>query len=510
MNPEQAIKTKEEDAFERYEFAKHLADILYLEKDEASIVVGIEAKWGEGKTSCINLVKEALKEKKLTPIIVEYKPWLISTLDSLIEGFFIDLATAIGSQSRTKNASQAAQKVLKFGKMIAPIKLIPGVEPWGSLVESVLNSVGGATQAVSELKNLSLQSRKEALEEELKKISRSILVIIDDVDRLPPQQVRIVFQMIKAICDFNRVSYLIAYDPTPIKKALSYNELYNGEKYLEKIIQISYPLPRLSITSMKDFLSKHLKEIESKCKLEFSETESELLNIMLRETNFIRLLETPRDVIRLYNRLRLSASNTKNEVAFADLVAFELLEMKFNEVTQIIRDEPTKFISGFSKDEELYSTSDNIAAYEAFREIDENEDDQIDILLRPFNEYKNRKESLRSILLYLFPKLYPKNQSVLEVPDSVTRVHNRDAFLKLLHCGITSFTYSHNEAQTFFTESEERSQILKNYEDSNDLIGWLTFLTYSVKDAEITDNIGVCDAFIELIKNKEKISTPMN
>jgi len=261
MNPGQPIKCSAEDEFERLDFAKHLASFLYLEKDEPSIVVGIEGAWGEGKTSCINLVNEVLKAKSPSPIIVEYSPWLISSLDSIIEGFFIVLAEAIGVQSKSQNANQAAQKVLKFGKMLAPIKLVPGVEPWGSLVENILNGVGGAAQAASELKNISLQSRKDDLQKNLRKINRPILIIIDDVDRLPPEHVRLVFQMIKAICDFDRMAYLIAYDPITVKKALSYDEAYDGGKYLEKIVQISYPLPRLSFTKMKQYLIKHLREV---------------------------------------------------------------------------------------------------------------------------------------------------------------------------------------------------------------------------------------------------------
>jgi len=65
MNPDKPINHVEEDAFERLPFSKHLAEILLLEKGEPSIVVGIKGKWGEGKTSCINLIKEVLKEEEI-------------------------------------------------------------------------------------------------------------------------------------------------------------------------------------------------------------------------------------------------------------------------------------------------------------------------------------------------------------------------------------------------------------------------------------------------------------
>ncbi len=221
VNPDRPIMNSEQDSFERLAFAKYLASFLCLDKDEPSIVVGIDGKWGEGKTSCINLIKEILTKNSSRPIIVDYNPWLISTLDSVIEGFFIELASAIGEQSTAKNAKAAAHKVLQFGKMLAPIKLIPGVEPWGTMVESVLSTVGGAAKAGAELADLSLQTRKIDLQKSLSHINRPLVVIIDDIDRLSPEHVRIVFQMLKAVCNFNRVSYLIAYDSQQVKDALS-------------------------------------------------------------------------------------------------------------------------------------------------------------------------------------------------------------------------------------------------------------------------------------------------
>jgi len=268
MNPAQPIKSGSDDKFERTSFAEHLGKFLCLDQDAPSIVIGIEAKWGDGKTSCINLVKEILNKKRPKPIIVDFNPWLISSIDSVIEGFIIELAAAIGMQaSMSEKGKSAAQKVLQFGKILSPIKLIPGVEPWGSMVESVLSAVGQSAKTASELANLSIQARKKDVQAHLRKMNRPIVVIIDDVDRLPPDHVRIVFQMLKAICDFDRVSYLIAYDPDPVIKALSYNEVYDGHKYLEKLVQMSYPLPRLPYILMKDFIRGHVLSLSKQYKL---------------------------------------------------------------------------------------------------------------------------------------------------------------------------------------------------------------------------------------------------
>ncbi len=501
MDSDKPIENIKQDVFERLAFARHLASFLCLDKNETSIVVGIEGKWGEGKTSCINIVKEIVLGNSPRPIIVDYRPWLISTLDTVIEGFFIELASAIGTQYASQNARTAAHKVLQFGKMLAPIKLIPGVEPWGSMVESVLSAVGESVKAGAELANLSLQARKKDLQKSLNRLDRPLVVIIDDVDRLPPDHVRIVFQMLKAVCDFDRVSYLIAYDPQPIRNALSYSEVYDGEKYLEKIVQVSYRLPRLPFTHMKDFVHVNMRHLLAQCSIELSGPEAELFEVLFNRTDLVRVLETPRDVTRLCNRLRLSAPNTLNEVSFSDLVAFETLELKFPELSNIIRTEPDRFVARGGIDEE-FASGDTVAAFHtAFAKGKEGNDGQVplDTLLQRVNYSERKGDAVKSILLFLFPQLIGKDYHERGIPESINRVKNRDALLKLLHCGPTSFTYSSEEAQRFCTKPAERQQILAQYSDVNDLYGWITYLSQFIDSsgAIFADPIGLCDLLLK-------------
>jgi len=500
MYPDRPIQKKEEDAFERLSFAEHLSNFLCLKKDAPSIVIGIEGKWGDGKTSCINLVREVLSMHSPKPIVVDYRPWLISTLDSVIEGFFVELASAFGTQSKSETARKAAHKVLQFGKMLAPIKLIPGVEPWGTMVESVLTSVGQAAKSAGELTNLSLQTRKADLQRSLRQVDRPLVVIIDDVDRLPPEHVRIVFQMIKAVCDFDRVSYLIAYDPKPIESALSYDGIYDGKRYLEKIVQVSYPLPRLSFTHLKRYLKDYIQTVIDNCGLGLTGSEVELFELALNKTDLVRILETPRDVILLCNKLRLSAPNTKKEVSFADLVIFETLEVKFPELSRIIRTEPDRFVA-----DEEFTSGDTIAAFHiAFTRKEKEEKSSLDDLLDRVDCDERKKDGLKSLLLFMFPRLSGKDNYLENIPENINRIKNRDAFLKLLHCGITSFTYSTEQARRFCLVPEERQQILAEYRDANDLYNWISYLMRVAVDSEIEDAVGLCALFLDEMRGPEE------
>ena len=181
--------------------------------------------------------------------------------------------------------------------------------------------------------------------------------------------------------------------------------------------------------------------------MNIAKSERNHLDILIRDTDIIRTFQTPRDVIRLYNRLLLSAPNSKSEVAFSDLIAFETLELKYNKITQLIRKKPEKFIANYGSDEELYSNSELLAPYYAFADEDKDEEDNLNTLFTEIDYPQTEKEKIKSILMFLFPKLDRINIQE-HIPKDINRIYNRDAFFKLLHCGVTSITYSKKEGIT--------------------------------------------------------------
>jgi len=99
---EAPISKKEEDIFERCNFACHLADLLILKQNSPSLVLALEGKWGTGKTSIINLIKESIREKSCDAVVVDFNPWLIGSLDSVIEGFLVQLASSVNQTINTE------------------------------------------------------------------------------------------------------------------------------------------------------------------------------------------------------------------------------------------------------------------------------------------------------------------------------------------------------------------------------------------------------------------------
>lgn len=511
MLADQAITLPNEDDFERDNFAEDIASCLCLLQHSPSIVVAIEGGWGTGKTSCINLIKNHLRQKEDNPIIVEFNPWLIGSLDSVIEGFLIQFATSINQEFKTKNANNVAIKILNLAKFLTPIKLIPGVEPWGTMVEKTLNAVGESVKAAVDMVDLSLSARKKDVQEALTKLKHPIIVIIDDIDRLPPREVRIIFQVIKAVCDFERVSYLLAYDPEPVSKALSYDNTYNGKCYLEKIVQGSYPLPRIGYMHLKNFLMKQLDSTLKLQKRNLQDYENSALSEALTQTGVVRSLLTPRNVIRLVNKLEISGERTKNEVNFADVLLFEAISLMYPKIAQTIRREPQKFLQTDYFDEDCY-------IYNPINFLIPKDDDErdkskqfINTLIQDYD--LNDQENIRSILSFLFPGLLDNVPCDEDKALVENRICTKDALQKLLNCGLSSFTFSNKDTQLFIESDKDREQILLDILESDTISEWFNYLEPFIKKSnkDIINPIFFCSHLLKISKkayqkNKKDLS----
>jgi predicted KAP-like P-loop ATPase len=89
MNTDNPILDKKDDAFNYYPLAEQLAPHLLLKRGAPSLIAGVEAPWGSGKTSFLNLIRRAIEALRPEVVVLEYSPWIYSTADSLILGFCV-------------------------------------------------------------------------------------------------------------------------------------------------------------------------------------------------------------------------------------------------------------------------------------------------------------------------------------------------------------------------------------------------------------------------------------
>jgi len=248
------VTDPELDRFKRFPFATRIAETLARRNDQSSIVVLIHGEWGEGKTTVLGFVHEALcRFDNVIP--VRFNPWRVSDETSLLLNFFQALADALDKSLKTRRE--------KLGDLL---RTYGGVASGLALeVQGAKLSVGGVFEKIGEkLALVPLEDQKARIDGLLKESGKRVVVFLDDIDRLEKKTIQSVFKLLKLIADFTNVSYVLAFDRDIVAQAIA--EMYGagdaraGYEYLEKIIQVNLNLPLADRESLAELCIEGLNE----------------------------------------------------------------------------------------------------------------------------------------------------------------------------------------------------------------------------------------------------------
>lgn len=211
-----------EDLLERREFCNRLADRIVLPKGSPGLVVSIEGPWGSGKTSAINMTAARLEKlpEPERPIIVHFNPWMIGSVNALAQEFFVQIASTIGLFSTEEVATKISKALLGYSQLFSFAKWIPGVGPWANICENFLKAGGKLASDAADLAKLNITEQKNQVSDAIKELGRPFVIFIDDLDRLPPEEVFTMIRLVKAISDFPQTAYVLALIPPILRSHL--------------------------------------------------------------------------------------------------------------------------------------------------------------------------------------------------------------------------------------------------------------------------------------------------
>lgn len=441
------------DLLNRHGFSNHLSEVLLLKHDDDCLTVSLEGEWGYGKTSVINLVKGALNEKDVAPIIIEYNPWLAGKPESLIQDFLLQFSSQLSINDSSEIALKAAKELIAYSSLFSVAKLVPGAEPWASIVEKVFSRFGNATKKIADLKKLDLLGKKKKVVEAITKIKTPIVVIIDDIDRLTPSETFQVLRLAKAVADFSGTSFLLAFDANYLASVLNKNSIDNSSEYINKVIQLRVPLPVISERSMNELANIEFDNLSEKKLTELFESDEERLS-WIYHCYFKHLISNPRELKRCFNHLRFVLEQVEGEVCFTDLFALSIIATKANHVYEHIKRTPEAYIGKrFSNDGLMMDKQEDII--KSF-------DDERTALLKSFD---NKGSKLISELLgEIFPALNTGGFVHYGVTDSdaAGRVSAAQRLYIAFHYVTPIGFISDQEIMQFIAGEVERAEFLEN------------------------------------------------
>ena len=309
------ISDEKDDIFGRDKLAVIVAkEIWETDTSKSSFTYSIDAPWGSGKTSFINLIKNHLKNHFglnqhviKNHIIIDFNPWLYAADKDLITAFFDEISKTLKPFN-----SSLAKNMIDYSKLLSAIDTDE---------TKVISSLLGLIQQ----DNNSIQVKKQQISEAIKKINRKVFVFIDDLDRLEANEIMEMMKLIRNISDFPFMYIIAAYDKSYIVKCLSSKMKSSATDFIEKIFEHEDILTPCSNESLRRALVDQLEKIDKGHSLTL-----ELENYIMDHNNkALNTISNLREVYRLANRFASTYRFTDLDADRIDLLLFELFKTKF-------------------------------------------------------------------------------------------------------------------------------------------------------------------------------------
>ncbi|WOD43177.1 KAP family P-loop NTPase fold protein [Hwangdonia lutea] len=328
-----SFEPAKEDLLNFKPYAEKVQNIIRgLSNSTESIVIGIDGHWGSGKSTFSNMLFQGLesfteKTNDRRIIKMRYNPWLYSGSEEMLFDFLNQMKKSFyQSESNFKKIGDA---ILKYSKYLKSVRIS------GKIGLGEMASLGVSVEPEEILKRLGedltnsgdgLIELKEQINKLLEKSDIKLVVFIDDLDRLDKDELFTILKLIKLTAGFHHVVFVVCMDFDMVANSIYHRfgtASEDGQKYLEKIVNIPISLPLIEEIDRKKFVVKLLDKTFDQYKY-VDLLEKNMLQGSLHLCDFAN----PREAIRVINSFTYSLFAIGKEVNVHDLFWVEYLKVK--------------------------------------------------------------------------------------------------------------------------------------------------------------------------------------
>jgi hypothetical protein len=350
------VKSVDGDKLGRAVFARRVAERIVRSGGGPSTVFGLSGRWGSGKTSTLNFIRDFIEDEHGEQskaedkwAVVAFTPWSCTDIEALTEEFYRAIATAMPHDAEGLKAKKLLARAAPFAAAV-------GKAAVGALVDKYLGEDGWKKIAAAGAQSLADEAADEAAElataqptflqrfdsiaEAINSAGRNVLVVIDDVDRLHAEELLGVMKAVRLLGRFDRVHYLLSYDEATVLDVVEGTDLAHGQRgrarlYLEKIIQYPFVLPPIQARHLEQALSSQLREVADTYLLPITNSTKEwtaAVDRIVANTPHLAQL-TLRSISRWCHQLDIFLALVgAQEVNFADAALVTYLRLWHNDV----------------------------------------------------------------------------------------------------------------------------------------------------------------------------------
>lgn len=335
-----------DDAFHREPIVNTVVKVInnLCTQNENCFNIGIFGKWGEGKTTVLNFIKqELLNQKKDNIIITEFNPWFFKDDESLYLDFF-----------RTISSKSPDEKFVGVIKKYAPIVSL-GLSGLSKIAALALPPAGIALKTGAYIfdhlsgisNNKSVSELKKDIDTAIDKSKKHYVIFIDDLDRLDKQELHSVLNLIKHTANFQNTIYIVAMDKDMVARSLNteYDEEDNknsGYDFLEKIFQLQIELPKIPSYRLYNSLMKRIIPLFEQCSLSNDD-----IGAIKTDCRLVvePVLDTAREIILISNILWTYLPLVYENVDVPDFCILQALKVLSPAMYQMIRNNKKRLVS---------------------------------------------------------------------------------------------------------------------------------------------------------------------
>jgi predicted KAP-like P-loop ATPase len=316
------IEVVEDDRYGITPFAKSLARSILGIKKPIGTTLALSGPWGSGKSSAVNLIRSELANSNSeTLVVTDFKCWWYRGEDALALAFLQNLngvlRDSLGDKVKDLIPSMT-RHLLQAGPVIGQAISLATGQAWASALMPGASKFVGAFFPKGDTLEKTFRKLAHVLEAE----ERRFLVIIDDIDRLSPDEALAIFRLVKSIGRLPNVLYLLVFDRELADKAVEQRYPSEGPHFLEKIIQAGFELPQPLQTDLNGAL---LTSVQTICGEPDEKQVRRIMNLFYDVV--APYITTPRHVARFENAISVTWPAIAREIDLADFLALETLRL---------------------------------------------------------------------------------------------------------------------------------------------------------------------------------------
>lgn len=317
------IDRSDSDELGRGPFVEQLANVLTsAARGRSSSVFGLVGPWGSGKSSVLKLLSMKLGEGQVPWQIVEFNPWSYPDETSMQLGFFAELRSIL---PKTGKPARARKALGDLSTSLAPVAGVVGGLA-GMDGNALFSSLGTLLSG-----DASASKAYEQASAALAQTTTPILMIIDDLDRLDPQELVLVAKLVRLVGRLPNVFYLLSYDEGTLLDVLARTPLVGSKQsrakdYLEKIIQMRFDLPPLRSSQAEALVDANVERLEKRLDVRLDAVDRQRFARTYDETLSSRL-QTVRSINRFFAQLDLLTPELALDIDVVDFVLLTWLRV---------------------------------------------------------------------------------------------------------------------------------------------------------------------------------------